>query len=213
MCHPVLCAVLVDYKEQVLITRIKSIRQCSQYKIYPDKREDLSKTTLWRTEASTRRQIEEQTALGTKQNDPHWVHPTPSFAWRQPMCNIYECLPSDTLHMLLKGVFQLTLEQIIILLADKYPTAKKTKHYPILLLQEQGGVVMLDYRFQQVPAYLGFRVFDGKLFSKIEQWTGNIMKSIVRQLVPVITPLLVHTAPFTLQFLRAICDLVTIVQY
>ena len=57
---------------------------------------------------------------------------------------------------------------------------------------------MLNYWFWQVPAYPGFRVFDSKLFSKTEQWTRNIIKSIVRQLVPVITPLLVYTAPFIL---------------
>ena len=135
------------------------------------------------------------------------------FAQRQLMCNIYKYLLLDTLYILLKGVFQLILKQTITLLANKHLIAKKIKHYLILLLQEQGGVAILDYQFQQVLAYLGFRVFNSKLFSKMVQQTRNIIKSIVQQLVPIVTPLLIYTAPFVLQFLQAIYNLIIIVQY
>ncbi len=58
---------------------------------------------------------------------------------------------------------------------------------------------------------MGLKLF--KSFSKVKQWSGNEQKAIVRQLMTVITPLLIDTVPAALHCARAIFDFVTLAQY
>lgn len=42
-CYPILARVMVDYEEQVLITKIKSNIQCFKYQVLSKKQENLAK--------------------------------------------------------------------------------------------------------------------------------------------------------------------------
>ncbi len=56
-CHPIIAGMSVDYKEQVVITGIKSGMQCSMCQVPPEERENLCKTWALRIHESTRAQI------------------------------------------------------------------------------------------------------------------------------------------------------------
>ncbi len=53
-CHPIIAGMSVDYKEQVVITGIKSGTQCSMFQVPLEERENLCKTLALRTHKSTR---------------------------------------------------------------------------------------------------------------------------------------------------------------
>lgn len=48
-CFPMLCAILADYEEQVLIAGVKMNEQCSRCTIPPKERSDLTAKYPWRT--------------------------------------------------------------------------------------------------------------------------------------------------------------------
>jgi hypothetical protein len=50
-------------------------------------------------------------------------------------------------------------------------------------------------------------------FGKISEWTGDEQRAIVKQLVALVTPLLITTKPYAIHFTRAVCDFVTISHY
>src|SRR5690242_17446128 len=104
LCFPVICAILADYEEQVLITGVKSGRQCTRCHVLPDKREDLNGQFAWRTKEATMTQIEKQKREDVPQSDDCWVHPIQCFAWHHSHLNIHQALATDILHLLLKGL-------------------------------------------------------------------------------------------------------------
>ena len=67
--YPILTSVIVDYKEQVLITGIKTNMQCSICHISPQEREKLTKTWPPRTHKSIWSQLEKQENDPPKQRD------------------------------------------------------------------------------------------------------------------------------------------------
>ena len=59
-CYSILASLMVDYKEQVLITGIKANMQCSICHVPPKERECVTKSWEFRTHESTWEQIERQ---------------------------------------------------------------------------------------------------------------------------------------------------------
>jgi len=54
------------------------------------------------------------------------------------------------------------------------------------MLRDTRGLVQLDERFRDVPAYPGLRRFNN--FSTVKQWTGVEQRAVSRQFIPVIAP-------------------------
>ena len=82
--YPILAGVMVDYKEQVLITGIKRNVQCSVCHVSPQKQENLTKTWPPRIHESTWSQFEKQENDTLKRRDRvsgDWLHPQKCFAW------------------------------------------------------------------------------------------------------------------------------------
>ncbi|KAH4802730.1 hypothetical protein HBH61_183110 [Parastagonospora nodorum] len=73
------------------------------------------------------------------------------------------------------------------MLDDIYPSSRKTWDNSTTLVTQESSSTQLNERFQQ--------------------------KAIIQQLVAVVSPLFILKAPFTLHFIRAVCDLVTLAQY
>ena len=57
-CYSILAGLMVDYKEQVLITGVKANMQCSIYHVPPKEREHMIENWEFRTHKSTCEQIE-----------------------------------------------------------------------------------------------------------------------------------------------------------
>ena len=104
-CHPIIAGMMVDYKEQVLITSIKSNSHCSICQVPPNKREHLCQPWDMRTHESTRAQIRRQQrqpklALAEEID----VHQVENLAWKHPHVNIHATMMIDIFHQLLKGM-------------------------------------------------------------------------------------------------------------
>ena len=210
---------MVDYEEQVLITGIKSNNHCSICQVPPNKREHLCKSWDMRTHESTRAQLRQQQrrpkSAGPGEMD---VHPVENFAWKHPHVNIHATMMMDILHQLLKGMVMRLVDWTGDLVeemaantqrASKHGTKKKWGNK---LIKDSHHTVQLDHRFRQVPAFHNMKCFAH--FSKVKQWTGNEQKAMIKQLVPVLAPLLKTGAgPAAMHCTRAILDFVMLASY
>ena len=71
--------------------------------------------------------------------------------------------------------------------------------------------MQLDERFQRVPQFTSLKLF--KEFSRVKQWIGVEQKAIVRQLIPVLAPLLSVKELAAMHCAWAFVDFILIVQY
>ena len=62
-----------------------------------------------------------------------------------------------------------------------------------------------------MPPFTGLKRFSH--FSEVKQWTGVEQKAIIRQLIPVIAPLLTTKEPGAMHCARAIVDFILLTQY
>lgn len=201
---------MTDYEEQVLITGVKSGRHCTICQVPSNKREDLLSTWPKRTHSSTKAQIKEQRSKRVQRTDEAWIHDVHNFAWSHHLVNIHDIMSVDILHQLLKGIVMRLIEWIQELVPQILPRSRKRKQGDLRITTARPSA-QLDHRFSQVPSFPGLKTF--KHFSAVKQWTGVEQKAIVRQLLPVITPLFVHTAPMAVLFARAVLDFVMMAQY
>ena len=82
-CYLVFAGLMVDYKEQVLITGVKANMQCSICHVPPKKKERMTKKWEFQTYELTWEQIERQRNNPTVQRAraaDEWLHPRESFA-------------------------------------------------------------------------------------------------------------------------------------
>ena len=213
---------MTDYEEQVLITGVKSGQQCPICTVPP-----LDRGSLWdweldnipkwaaRTHSTTMGQINKQKLQGRGnkilKSDPQWIHEVPNFAWEFPHVDIHAIMMVDLLHQLHKGIMQHTLQWLESLGADLYPSGGKKNR------DKNGKKIAtnwkhnLDERFRQAPRGTGLQVF--KHFSEVKQWTGQESKQIVRQVVPVLAPLLEKLAPAAILFVRALVEFIMLAEY
>jgi len=212
-CFPILCGIIADYQEQTLITGVKCNVHCTICKVPPNERENLTGGP-WeiRTHEDTKAQIAKQRANKVDKSSDDWVHNMDCFAWSHRFFNVHEGMLVDTLHQLLKGLVMYLVKWIQRLVGDLIPKKRKRKG-TTGDTSATGGKSQLDDRFKNVPEYAGLRLFSRTAFSKVSQWTGDEQKAIVRQLVAVVTPLLIDREPYALHFTKAVCDFVTIAQY
>jgi len=59
-CYPVICRIMADYEEQVLITSVKSQQHCTICQVPPNRCKNLLKCYLFRTHKSIKKQIAAQ---------------------------------------------------------------------------------------------------------------------------------------------------------
>jgi hypothetical protein len=209
---------MTDYEEQVVITGVKSGQHCTICLVLPNERENLMGGP-WplRTHKGTKQQIKCQADAKLEGQKPNeikagqwYVHPVDNFAWEHKYVNIHETMMVDNLHQLLKGIMSHLVKWIKQLLSVLYPKTKKRKNHE-KSIEEAPGINQLDYRFDLVPLFPNLHHFSD--FSGVKQWTGNEEKAIVRQLAPVVAPLLTKDCPGAMQFTRAVLDFVTLAQY
>lgn len=205
-CFPVVGGFALDYEEQALITGVKSKRHCVTCQVPPDQRECLMPLERFplRTYQYMRDRIAQQEARGairreSRRNkeddkDDMDIADTESFMWQFQRSNMHEIMHIDILHQCFKGIVHRTL-------TDWIPSALRRRY-------GANGIAMLDERFAAIPAFPGLKLFHA--FSAVTQWTGNEQKAMLRQLLPVIGPLLPKAA---VQFVRAVVDFTLHAQY
>ncbi len=201
---------MADYEEQVLITGIKKAQHCSICIVPPNERENLTKRWEHRTHERTREQINCQHSNGVEKSDDNWVHEVENFAWKHPYVNIHKTMMIDVLHQLLKGIAMHLITWTKDLVSKSIPAVRKRKRQGRTMI-ESSGTVQLDGRFRCVPPFTGLKRFQN--FSHVKQWTGVEQKAIIRQLIPVIAPLLSVKEPAAMHCARAIVDFILMAQY
>jgi hypothetical protein len=209
-CHPIIAGFMADYEEQVLITGIKKAQHCSICTVPPHERENLMKQWDHRTHELTQHQISRQRQTGLAKTDDTWVHDVENFAWKHPYLNIHSAMMVDPLHQLLKGITMYLISWTRTLVGDIFPAVRKRKRQG-RTVKESSGSIQLDERFRCVPPFTGLKRFSH--FSEVKQWTGVEQKAIIRQLIPVIAPLLTTKEPGAMHCARAIVDFILLAQY
>ena len=149
-CFPILSNILADYEEQVLITGIKSGRQCPNCVIPPDERENLCSKWPTRTHKDMQTQIAKQKRQKISPRDDSWVHDIDNFAWHHSYINIYDSMSIDLLHQLHKGVIKNLIDWVSDLIGDLYHGISKKKNGK-RKLKELPGAIQLDTRFRAIP--------------------------------------------------------------
>lgn len=118
----------------------------------------------------------------------------------------------DILHQLLKEVVDGTymLQWLKTIIRRKFKEVC-VKTNITNSLQQVNGTVPLDQRFYAIPFYPTLKIF--KVYSKVKQWDESEYWIVFRQLVSVVTLLLMKDDLIILQCIQAIIDLVYMVQY
>lgn len=201
---------MVDYEEQALITGVKMNQHCTICQVPPQERENLDGSWPLRTHQSTKTQISRQQRGDIPDNDTAWVHPVKNFAWSHHLVNIHETMMIDILHQLLKGTVTYLVRWLAELIEESIVVSRKKKgvRYDV---SSAPGAIQLDQRFRSIPLFTGMKTFQN--YSSIKQWTGADRRAIVRQIVPVVAPLLSHHAPAAVHYARALVDFVVLAQY
>src|SRR5580692_6023507 len=209
-CYPIIAGFMTDYEEQVLITGIKKAQHCSVCTVPPHERENLTKQWDDRTHELTQQQIYHQRQTGLAKTDDTWVHDVENFTWKHPYVNIHKAMMIDVLHQLLKGITMYLITWVKSLTSDILPAVRKRKRQD-RTINESSGSIQLDERFWCVPPFTGLKRFSR--FSEVKQWTGVEQKAIIRQLIPVLAPLLSTKVPGAMYCARAIVDFILLAQY
>ena len=209
LCYPVIAGFMIDYEEQTLVTGIKS-GSCASCYCPLKEREDLETVFPKRTHEKTRTQLERQSRENTPRKDPEWIHNVPNFAWSHTLVDIHDVLMVDILHQLLKGIMAYTIDWLTDMVTQEVTGERRNKKKERSVGQAP-GLDQLDDRFAHVPAFPDIKIF--KHFSGVTQWTGNEERTIIRQILPVITPLLVKKQPGAVHFTRAVTDFILLSQY
>ena len=205
---------MADYEEQALITGIKKGQQCPICRVHPDERENLVKRWKFRTHRYTQKAIERQREEGTKQQDAMFVHPLRNFAWRHSFVNVHTVIMVDILHQLLKGIVMRLVEWVVALIAEQIKEDRRRHRRPKNSKRTVAGAkasIQLDQRFRQVETFTGLKRFHN--FSNVQQWAGPEQKAMVRQLLPVVAPMLESSHSAALHCTRAILDFVMLSTY
>ena len=164
-CYSVLAGLMVDYKEQVLITGVKANMQCSICYVPPKKIEHVTKNWKFQTRELIWEQIERErnnSAVQRARTADKCLHPRESFAWDHSYVNINAILLSDILHQLYKSVVTNLVSWItktIIKVSKPRLLAKKQGHDGQLRLRQTNKVSQLDKQFRNVPLFPDLKLF------------------------------------------------------
>ncbi len=99
---------------------------------------------------------------------------------------------------------------IEVLLRTEMPINRKRKEQ-IIRLMNLSKVDQLNARFRNVSDFTSLKIFFK--FSKIKQWTGEEQKSIVRQIISIMTFLMIEKWFHIIDFTRILIDFILITQY
>lgn len=217
-CYPIIAGFVADYEEQALITGVKNGQHCVICQIPPGEREHLTPVDRYplrthqythglivhgrrdrkrkRNHSSvTHRRPMERYTIPDGRDTAMDVDDITSFMWDFQRVNMHEIMHVDLLHQCFKGVVHRAITEWVL------PALKDT-------LGDSLATASLDRRFAAIPPFPMLKRFTA--FSNISQWTGVEQKALLRQLVPVLAPLL--SRPM-IQFVRAVVDFTLHAQY
>jgi hypothetical protein len=199
-----------DYEKQVLIIDIKSEQQCAVCHVSSKKRKNLQDKWFLRTHESTKRQIQKKRITLVNQKDDDWMHDMINFAWNHHLINIHETIMMNMLHQLYKRMIMHLFIWIQMLLKIEMSTNRKRKRRAIRK-KNLSELNQLNIRFRNVSQFTDLKIFFK--FTKVKQWTEEEQKTIVQQIISIITSLLIKKWSHVIDFTKVLMNFILIAQY
>ncbi len=214
-CFSIIVEFIIDYEKQITITRIKNEEQCTIYHVSSNQRDNLQ--TIWKawTHESTLTQIKHQEKNSRFKADikrnVKWVHSVQNFAWKHELVNIHVIMMIDILHQLLKSTVMYLIQWLEMIIKNITSTISLKRKRDSQTIADTTHDVQLNQRFQVVLSYSELRHFHDFLF--VKQWIDVEQKTIVHQLIMIVTSLLIRKASDALYCARALMNFVMMTQY
>ena len=174
--HPIIGSISVDYKEQVVITGIKSGLQCWICYIPPEERKNFCKVWLRQIYKSMYAQLAWQNTIEwIEENSPkhlNCIYSVTNFAWSHFFMNIHQYIFLDIFYQLLKGVIgSIYMLQYLKNNAEAKFMGARVKTGKTKLLNQANRTVFLDEWFCYMLLYPIVKIF--KEYSKVKQWNES----------------------------------------
>lgn len=190
---PRLASWLADYPEQCALTLV-IYRWCPRCECDPKEFPAIGQP------GSRKRQLKRYSSLSAEEAKKigQWkISGLENFASFHLDCNIFECMNTDRLHQLLKGVFKDHTWTWVMALLTKIYGSRASE--------------VVDDGFANIPPFVGLRNF-GHRFTKVTQWTGSEYKDMLAVWIPLLAPLL-KGFPHRLKGLRHLTDFILLAGY
>jgi hypothetical protein len=175
-----------------------------------DERENLKKKWSYRTHESIKRQIRHQRKREIAKRKNDWIHEVKNFVWKHNLINIHEIMMMNILHQLMKKMIMHLLIWIRFLLKTHLSVNRKRKNFSIRF-KDLSEFDKLDTRFKSVSSFIELKTFFS--FSNVKQWIDVKQKTIMRQIIFVVTSLLIDKWSHAVNFVRVFVDFILIAQY
>ncbi len=214
-CFSIIVEFIINYEKQITITRIKNEEQCTIYHVSSNQRNNLQ--TIWEawTHESTLTQIKRQEKnsrfKADIKRDVKWVHSVWNFVWKHELVNIHVIMMIDILHQLLKSTVMYLIQWLETIIKNITLTISLKRKRDSQIITNTTHDMQLNQRFRVVLSYSELRRFHDFLFMK--QWINVEQKTIVHQLIAIVTSLLIRKASDALYCAWTLMNFVMMTQY
>ena len=165
--YPIMCGIMADYKEQVLLISVKSQQHCTIYQVPSLKYKNLTeKPYLPHTYKETKRQIKCQQLENVLLSSDNWVYLVKCFMWHYCLFNIHKGIIVDILYQFLKGIIMQLIEWVWKLVSNVVQLKQKRRGTKTITIN-MSAEAQLNQHFRQVLAFIGLKWFNNLLFSKV----------------------------------------------
>jgi hypothetical protein len=209
-CYLILIDFICDYEKQVIIIDIKSDQHCIICQVSSKERKNLDDKWSLRTHETTQSQIRRQRLENIVKTNDKWVHDVECFVWKHDLVNIHEIMMIDIFHQLLKNMMMHVITWVKIILKAEMSISRKRKDV-LVTTQNLSKLNRLNARFKKISSFTSLRIFIR--FFDVKQWTKIEQKVVFRQIIFVVTFLLIDKWSHALNFIRALIDFILMIQY
>ena len=173
--------------------------------------------TIWKawTHESTLTQIKHQEKNSRSKadikRDVKWVHSVQNFVWKHELVNIHVIMMIDILHQLLKSTVMYLIQWLETIIKNITSTISLKRKRDSQTIANTAHDLQLNQRFRVVLSYSELRRFHDFLF--VKQWIDVEQKTIVHQLIAIVTSLLIRKASEALYCAQTLMNFVMMTQY
>jgi len=134
-----------------------------------------------------------------------------NFVWKHELVNIHVIMMIDILHQLLKSTVMYLIQWLEMIIKNITSMISLIRKYDSQIIANTTHDMQLNQRFRVVLSYSELRHFHDFLFMK--QWINVEQKTIVHQLIAIVTSLLIRKASDALYCAWVFINFVMMIQY
>jgi hypothetical protein len=194
----------------VIINDVKNDQHCIICQVSSKKRKNLDDKWSLRTHETIQFQIRRQRLENIIKTNNKWIQNVECFVWKHDLVNIHEIMIYDIFHQLLKNMMMHVITWIKIILKAEMSIQKKRKNV-FVTTQNLSKLNRLNARFKKISSFTNLKIFIR--FFDVRQWTKVEQKVVLRQIIFVVTFLLIYKWSHVLNFIRTLIDFILMTQY